>query len=124
MFASLKQPGGIVGTVTVVCAFFLFVAGIVGVVSGLTGLWSDSFSDNAYITGFAALNLLSVAGLVLQPRMPWPGALLVVPGAIAFPLAWFWLILPLVIGPTGIAVAVIRAVKLSRSAGARIPVAA
>ncbi|MEX0784172.1 MAG: hypothetical protein WD557_16135 [Dehalococcoidia bacterium] len=111
MFANLTQPGGFLGIVTVVCAFFLFVAGVVSVLSGLSGLWSD---NRAYIVAFGALNLVAVGGLGLQPRMPWLGAVLVIPGAIAFALAWFWAILPLVIGPVAIVAAVIRAVKLSR----------
>ncbi|MGH2609375.1 MAG: hypothetical protein ACRDHF_09840 [Tepidiformaceae bacterium] len=61
------------------------------------------------------MNLVSFVGLMIQPRLPWLGALLVLPGAIAFPLAWFWLIFPLVIGPAVIVVAIVRALKLSRS---------
>jgi hypothetical protein len=115
MFASLNQPGGFLGAVTIVCAFFLFVAGVVSIVSGLGGLWADDVGGNAFIVAFGAAELLAVAGFALQPRMPVLGAVLAIVGSVAFALVWFWAIVPLVIGPVAVVAALMRAVKLGRS---------
>lgn len=124
MLANLREPGGALGMITIVCAFFLFIAGTVGVFAAVTGIWADNASDRLIFGLFGALDLLAVLGLWLQPRTPILGAILATLGGIAFVLAFFWAILPLVLGPVTVVVAIVRAVKLSRSrSGGRVALA-
>ena len=119
MVERLRQPGGRLGTWSVVCAVALALIGgalvaalVVRLVTGGT-FWSDKDSDVVAGIAFGALGLLGAVGLVIQDRSPWLGAALAIVGGVALALGLFWAVLPLILGIATIAVAVMRGRALS-----------
>lgn len=101
------------------CALALGVVGgvlaavlLVRLVNGGT-FWSDEDRDVVIGLVCGALGVVGAIGLVLQDRLPWPGAVLAVLGGLAIALALFWALVPLLLGIAAAVVAVLRARRLS-----------
>jgi ABC-type Mn2+/Zn2+ transport system permease subunit len=125
MFTRLRQPGGVLGGLSLTAALFLAVLGVVGVVSLLiaaaagTEFWSDRRSDQLVSAVIFAVIAAGAVGFVIMDRRPWLGAAIGVIGSLLMALILFWALLPLVLGPVFAVVAVLRArVFAARSAAA------
>ena len=124
MFARLRQPGGILGGLSLSAALFLGVLGVLGVVSLLiaaaTGseFWSDERDEQLVSAVLFALIAAGAVGFLIMDQRPWLGAALAVVGSLLMTLVLFWAILPLVLGPVFAVVAVLRARSLSTGTGA------
>jgi len=119
MVERLRQPGGRLGTWSVVCAGALALIGgalvaalVVRLATGGTA-WSDKDSDVVVGIVFGIAGLLGAVGLLIQDRSPWLGAALAIVGGLALALGLFWAVLPIVLGIATGAVAVMRARALS-----------
>lgn len=98
MFTRLRQPGGILGGLSVTAALFLGVLGVVSLlIAAATGseFWSDERDEQ-----FVSAVLFAVVGGLLMA------------------LILFWAILPLVLGPVFAVVAVLRARVFSTGSAA------
>lgn len=115
MIERLRQPGGTLGTLSLVSALVLAVLGAAGVVSLLVALvadsdfWSDTTSDNVIGLVFFAVVFAGAVGFLIEDRSPWLGAALACLGGLALALVLFWAILPIVLGLGAAVVAVMRA---------------
>ena len=115
MFARLRQPGGVLGGLSLTAALFLGVVGIVGVVSLLIAaaagseFWSDERSEQLISALLFAVIAAGAVGFLIMDQRPWLGATLAVVGSLLMALILFWAILPLVLGPVFAVVAVLRA---------------
>ena len=115
MLARLRQPGGVLGALSVTAALFLGVLGVVGVVSLLiaaaTGsdFWSDERNEQLVSAVVFAVIAAGAVGFLIMDQRPWLGAALAVVGSLLMALVLFWAILPLVLGPVFAVVAVLRA---------------
>ena len=124
VFARLRQPGGILGGLSLSAALFLGVLGVLGVVSLLiaaaTGseFWSDERDEQLVSAVLFALIAAGAVGFLIMDQRPWLGAALAVVGSLLMTLVLFWAILPLVLGPVFAVVAVLRARSLSTGTGA------
>lgn len=124
MFARLRQPGGILGGLSITAALFLGVLGVLGVVSLLiaaaTGseFWSDERGEQLVSAVVFAVIAGGAVGFLIMDQRPWLGAALAVVGSLLMALVLFWAILPLVLGPVFAVVAVLRARMFSTGSGA------
>lgn len=115
MFARLRQPGGILGGLSLTAALLLGVLGVLGVVSLLvaaaTGseFWSDERYEQLVSAALFAVIAAGALGFLIMDQRPWLGAALAVVGSLMMTLILFWAILPLVLGPVFAVVAVLRA---------------
>ena len=115
MFARLREPGGVIGSLSLAAAIVLAVVGVVGcvalLVSAATGsnFWSDALSDQLVGAGLFALSAVGAGGFLLMDRQPWQGGVLAVVGSLAYALLLWWAIIPLVLGLMFAVVAVVRA---------------
>lgn len=115
----LRQPGGRLGTATVVCAVGLAVLGIAGVIAMVIALpgdstfWSEKDSDKVAALVCFALATLGSLGFLIMDRNRVGGAALAVVGGLAIALVLFWAVLPLVLGLAAVVVAVLRARAMS-----------
>ena len=124
MLARLRQPGGILGALSLTAALFLGVLGLLGVVSLLiaaaTGseFWSDETDEQIISAVVFAVIAAGAVGFLIMDQRPWLGAALAVIGSLLMALVLFWAILPLVLGPVFAVVAVLRARVFSAGSGA------
>jgi hypothetical protein len=119
MFARLRQPGGLLGGLSVASALLLGLVGIVAVVSlviaAATGsdFWTDDRTDQLISAVLFAVIAAGAVGFLIIDEHPWPGAALAVAGGLLMALMLFWAILPVVLGIAIGAVAILRAKVLS-----------
>ncbi|MCW2763012.1 MAG: hypothetical protein JWR85_3213 [Marmoricola sp.] len=124
MFTRLRQPGGVLGGLSLTAALFLGVVGVLGVVSLLiaaaTGseFWSDKRADQLISAVLFAIIAVGAVGFFIMDQRPWPGAAFAVVGSLMMALILFWAILPLVLGPVFAVVAVLRARAFSAGSAA------
>lgn len=115
MLERLREPGGVLGTLSLVSAFLLVLIGAVGAVAMIVSLaadssfWSDSSGDKFVALAFFLLTLAGGLGFVLMDRSPWAGAALAVVGGLALAFLMFWAVVPIIIGVGAATVAVLRA---------------
>lgn len=115
MLERLRQPGGIIGTLSLISALLLAVIGAAGAVAMVVSLvadsdfWSDSQGDKAVGLVFFLIIFAGSVGFVLMDRNPWGGAAVAVVGGLALAVLLFWAVLPIVIGLGAAVVAVLRA---------------
>lgn len=115
MIERLRQPGGTLGTLSLVSALLLGAIGIAGVITMLVALvtgsdfWSDKNSDVVISMVFFAVTALGGLGFLIEDRSPWTGAALSVLGGLALALLLYWTVLAIVIGLGTAVVAVLRA---------------
>jgi ABC-type Mn2+/Zn2+ transport system permease subunit len=115
MFTRLRQPGGILGGLSLTAALFLGVLGVLGVVSLLiaavagTEFWSDQRDEQLISAVLFAVIGAGAVGFLIMDKRPWLGAAIAVIGSLLMALILFWAILPLVLGPAFAVVAVLRA---------------
>jgi hypothetical protein len=115
MFSRLRQPGGVIGGLSVTAVWVLGFFGILGV--GSIGIaliagsewWSDQRSEQAFGLLFFAIVLGGAVGFVIMDRQPWLGGGLAVVGSLAFAVILVWLILPVLLGLVFAVTAVLRA---------------
>jgi hypothetical protein len=116
MIERLRRPGGTLGSLTVGAAAILAIVGAVGLVLALVSLagadiWADDAADNLISAVLFLLTLAGAYGLLIQDHQPMPGTVLAVVGGIAF-MGFFWAIVPLVLGPAIVVLAIIRMRRL------------
>lgn len=115
MIERLRQPGGMLGTLSLISAITLAVIGVLGVLAMLVALlsgsdfWSDKDSDKVGALVFFAITAVGAAGFVLEDRWPWLGAALSVLGGLALALVLVWTLVAVVVGLGAAVVAVLRA---------------
>lgn len=115
MFARLRQPDGILGTLSLASALLLATLGVLGMVSlviaAVAGseFWSDERDQQLLSAMLFALMAAGAVGFLIMDQRPWFGAALAVVGGLFMTLTLFWAILPLVLGPGVAVVAVLRA---------------
>lgn len=115
MIERLRLPGGRLGTWTVVCAGGLaLIGGVVSVAMLLRlavggSFWSDDDGDVVAALVFALVGVAGAVGLIIQDRLPWPGAALAIVGGVAVALILFWAVVPVVLGIAVLVVATQRA---------------
>jgi len=115
MFTRLRQPGGVLGGLSLTAALFLAVLGVLGVVSLLiaavagTEFWSDQRDEQLISAVLFAVIGAGAVGFLIMDQRPWLGAAIAVIGSLLMALILFWAILPLVLGPVFAVVAVLRA---------------
>lgn len=115
MLTRLRQPGGVLGGLSLTAALLLGALGVVGVVSLLiaaaTGseFWSDQRDQQLISAVVFAVIAAGAVGFLIMDQRPWLGAALAVIGSLLMALVLFWAILPLVLGPVFAVVAVLRA---------------
>ena len=120
----LRQPGGVLGGLSLTAALFLGVLGVVGVVSLLIAaavgseFWSDERADQLISAGIFAVIAAGAVGFLIMDQRPWPGAAFAVIGSLLMALVLFWAILPLALGPLFAVVAVLRARAFSSGSAA------
>jgi len=124
MLTRLRQPGGILGGLSLTAALVLGALGVVGVVSLLiaasTGsdFWSDERDEQFASAVVFAVIAAGAVGFLIMDRRPWLGSALAVVGSLLMALVLFWAILPLVLGPVFAVVAVLRAREFSTDGSA------
>jgi ABC-type Mn2+/Zn2+ transport system permease subunit len=124
MFTRLRQPGGVLGVLSLTAALFLGVLGVLGVVSLLIAavagseFWSDQRDEQLISAVLFAVVGAGAVGFLIMDRRPWLGAAMAVIGSLLMALILFWAILPLVLGPVFAVVAVLRARVFARRASA------
>lgn len=115
MIDRLRQPGGRLGTLSLVSALLLGAIGIAGVITMLVTLvsgsdwWSDKDSDLVIAAVFFAITALGGLGFLIEDRSPWTGAAMSVLGGLALAMVLFWTGLAIVIGLGAAVVALMRA---------------
>lgn len=118
MLAKLHQPGGALGTLSVIATLFLGIVGVVGIVSTLIPAWDDdldmSQSDEVLLGVLCAFMLVGAIGFVIMDRQAWLGAALAILGSVALAISVFWTIVPVVLGVVFAVVAVQRGRTLHR----------
>jgi uncharacterized membrane protein len=124
MLARLREPGGVLGGLSLAAALFLGLLGVVGVVSLLvaaaTGseFWSDERADQLISALMFAVIAAGAVGFLIMDQRPWPGAALAVVASLLMALILFWAILPLALGPLFAVVAILRARAFSKGSAA------
>jgi hypothetical protein len=124
MFARLRQPGGVLGGLSLTAALVLGGLGVLGVVSLLiaaaTGseFWSDDRTAQLVSAVVFAVIAAGAVGFLIMDQRPWLGAFLAVVGSLLMALVLFWALLPLVLGPVFAVVAVLRARAFSAGGAA------
>ena len=119
MFTRLRQPGGVLGNLSLTAALVLGIIGIGGVVSLCiaAAVGSDFWSDSQSVQLFSAVMFGFVAdgavGFLIMDRRPWLGVVLAVFGSVIFTFILLWALLPLVLGPVFAVTAINRAKVLS-----------
>jgi hypothetical protein len=127
MIERLKQPGGNLGTLSVISTFALGLLGTAGavalVVSLVTGsdFWSDNSTDKIVGAVFFVLAMLGAVGFVIMDRAPLLGVTLAVIGGLAFAVVMFWSIVTIVIGLGAAVVAGLRARALHHDSSPEPP---
>ena len=115
MIARLRQPGGVLGGLSLAAALFLGVLGVVGVVSLVIAaasgseFWSDERDGQLISAVLFAVIAAGAVGFLIMDQRPWLGATIAVIGSLVMALILFWALLPLVLGPVFAVVAVLRA---------------
>jgi hypothetical protein len=117
MLANLLTPGGRIGYVTAAIAFLLAIGGLTAIVMLGTGVWAETAEDRIAGVVFGLIMLVGVAGLVIQPQRPVLGAILAVLGSVAGALFYFWALFPFLLIPMTIVTVILRARRLSLTAG-------
>jgi len=119
MLARLRQPGGVLGALSLTAAVLLGVVGVAGVLAMLiaaavgSDFWADQRSIQFVSALFFAVVAAGAAGFLIMDRQPWLGAVLAVLGSLAFAFILWWAILPLVLGLVFTVVAIVRAQKFN-----------
>jgi hypothetical protein len=115
MFTRLRQPGGVIGGLSLTAAVLLAVLGVAGVLSMLIAaavgseFWADERSIQLLSALFFAAMVAGAAGFLIMDHQPWPGAVLAVLGSLAFAFILWWALLPIVLGLLFSYVAIVRA---------------
>ena len=115
MFTRLRQPGGVLGGLSITAALFLGVIGVLGVVSLVvaavagTDFWSDQREEQLVSAAFFAVIAAGAVGFLIMDQRPWLGAAIAVVGSLVMATILFWAILPLVLGLVFAVAAVLRA---------------
>jgi hypothetical protein len=124
MLARLRQPGGVLGGLSLAAALLLGLLGVLGVVSLLvaaaTGseFWSDQRADQLTSAVVFAVIAAGAVGFLIMDQRPWPGAALAVVASLLMALILFWAILPLALGRLFAVVAILRARAFSTGSAA------
>jgi hypothetical protein len=115
MFTRLRQPGGVVGGLSLAAALFLGLLGILGAVSLLIAaasgadFWSDQRADQLVSAALFAVVAAGAVGFVIMDHRPWLGAAIAVVGSLLMGFLLWWAFLPLVLSLVFAVVAVVRA---------------
>lgn len=115
MFTRLRQPGGVLGGLSITAGLFLGVLGLLGVVSLVvaaaagTDFWSDQREEQIASAVLFAVIAAGAVGFVIMDQHPWLGAAIAVVGSLVMATILFWAILPLVLGLVFAVAAVLRA---------------
>ena len=126
MIARLREPGGVVGGLSIAAAVLLGLIGAIGVVALVISLgtgstfWSETATDKLWAIGFFTIMLLGAAGFVVMDRAPMAGGALGVLGGLAFAVPVWWAILPLLLG-LAIAVLAVWRARLLHAGGHAVP---
>jgi hypothetical protein len=114
MFTRLREPGGLLGGLSVAATLIFAILGIVGFVSMLTAaatdsdMWSDQ-GDRVLGSVVFGLMLAGAVGFFVMDRQPLLGAFLAVLGCIGLAITLRWTIVPVLLGIAFGVVAVKRA---------------
>jgi hypothetical protein len=120
MIARLRQPGGVLGALSLTAAVLLAVLGVAGVLAMLiaaavgSDFWADQRGIQLLSALFFAVMVAGAAGFLVMDHQPWPGAVLAVLGSLAFAFILWWAILPLVLGLVFTVVAILRAQRFNQ----------
>jgi ABC-type Mn2+/Zn2+ transport system permease subunit len=124
MFTRLRQPGGVLGKLSLAAALTLGIVGVAGVVSLCVAaavgsdFWSDDPSAQLISAVFFGFVADGAVGFVIMDRRPWLGVVLAVFGCLVFTFILLWAIVPMVLGPLFAVTAINRAKVLSDLDGA------
>lgn len=114
MFTRLRQPGGVLGGLSLTAALVLGVVGALGAVSLVVAaaagadFWSDSRVDQLVSAVLFAVVAAGGFGFVIMDHRPWLGAAIAVIGSLLMALLLWWAFLPLLLGLVFAVVALLR----------------